>query len=76
MRVIVVLAAAALLAACQTTDGSDWIAGKATTPFSQAKRTCQDQQEFVADKDKRPQFFTECMAALGWTPRVGAAAST
>lgn len=73
MRTLGLLAALALLAACQTTDDSEWTRGSVSTPFNQAERTCQDQQAFVADEAKRPAFFTECMAALGWTPRAGSA---
>jgi hypothetical protein len=73
MRGIAPLAALALLAACQTIEDSDWVGGRLGTPFNQAERTCHDQQEFVAEKDKRPHFFTECMAAFGWTPKAGAA---
>ena len=73
MRIVrvapVVLALA--LAACETTNSSDWTGGSGT-PFKQAERTCQEELKTISKADNRRDFFIGCMSALGWTPRAGA----
>lgn len=68
-----ILAAAVVLplAACQTTDDSQWVAAGQGVPFNRAEETCEDQQDFIADDEARPAFFVKCMVALGWTPKDG-----
>lgn len=59
------------MAACQTTDDSQWLAAGQGVPFNRAKKTCEDQQDFIAEEAARPAFFVKCMSALGWTPKAG-----
>ena len=66
-----VLAAALLLSACETTNESEWASAPEGTPFDHAERTCESQQEAIAEEAARPAFFVKCMAAFDWTPRPG-----
>lgn len=59
------------LAACESTNSSDWTGG-ATTPFKQAERSCGDLLKSVKLEADRRDFFIGCMGALGWAPRPGA----
>lgn len=59
------------LAACETTNSSDWTGGEGT-PFKQAERSCQDMMGTIAKEVERREFFIGCMRALGWTPKPGA----
>ncbi|GGD93686.1 hypothetical protein GCM10011515_11840 [Tsuneonella deserti] len=60
-----------MLAACETTNSSDWSGGPGT-PFKQAERSCQDLLGSVSKEEDRRDFFVGCMRALGWTPKPGA----
>jgi hypothetical protein len=60
-----------ILAACETTNSSDWTGGKGT-PFQQAERSCNDLLPSVEKEESRRDFFIGCMHALGWTPKPGA----
>jgi hypothetical protein len=59
------------LAACETTNSSDWNGG-AGTPFKQAERSCQEELKTISKAENRRDFFIGCMGALGWTPEAGA----
>lgn len=61
------------LAGCQTTKESEWTSARGGTPFDQAEKTCEIQQEFIAEEAARPGFFVKCMAAFDWTPEAGRA---
>lgn len=65
------IAAALLVAGCQTTRESDWASAPGGTSFDHAERTCEDQQEFIAEKSARTGFFVKCMAAFDWRPQAG-----
>lgn len=70
-RILVAATLAALaLAACETTNSDEWI-GEGETDFNQAERGCRAQTESIAEEENRPEFFVECMEALGWRPRPG-----
>ncbi len=71
MRVLLLLLALLALAACETTNSSDWTGGKGT-PFKQAERSCNELLPTVAKEEDRRDFFIGCMQALGWTPKDGA----
>ena len=60
-----------LLAACETTNSSDWNGGSGT-PFKQAERTCQEELKNISKEENRRDFFIGCMSALGWALRPGA----
>jgi hypothetical protein len=60
-----------LLAACETTNSSDWIGGEGT-PFKQAERSCNELLPTISKEEDRRAFFIGCMRALGWTPKAGA----
>jgi hypothetical protein len=59
------------LAACETTNSSDWTGG-GRTPFKQAERSCNELLPTVSKEESRTDFFVGCMKALGWTPKRGA----
>lgn len=71
VRLPLILASALAIAACQTVDDSQWLAAGEGVPFNRAEKTCEDQQEFVAEEGAKPAFFVKCMAALGWAPKAG-----
>ena len=72
-----VLALCALaLAGCETTNSKDWVEGDPSVPFNDAEETCEDQAESIEEEENRPEFFADCMAALGWTPKPGTTFST
>ena len=60
-----------VLAACETTNSSDWTGGEGT-PFKQAERSCNELLPTVEKEEARREFFIGCMGALGWTPKPGA----
>jgi hypothetical protein len=60
-----------LLAACETTNSSDWNGGSGT-PFKQAERSCNELLPTVSKAESKRDFFIGCMSALGWTPKPGA----
>lgn len=60
-----------VLAACETTNSSDWSGGQGTS-FKQAERSCTDLLPGISKEENRRDFFIGCMQALGWTPRPGA----
>ena len=62
---------ALVLAACETTNSSDWTGGGGT-PFKQAERTCQEELKNISKEENRRDFFIGCMSALGWALRPGA----
>ena len=66
------LGAAVALSGCETTNEDDWT-GVARKPFDQAERTCEEQAARIAEESERPDFFTDCMGAYGWTRRSDAA---
>lgn len=68
---IAAMALTLVLAACETTNSSDWTGGSGT-PFKQAERTCQEELKNISKEAGRRDFFIGCMEALGWTPRPGA----
>ena len=68
---VVALILIVALAACETTNSSDWNGGGGT-PFKQAERSCQDLMGTIAKEDARREFFVVCMRAFGWTPKPGA----
>ncbi len=70
-RVILVLSSALGLAACESTNSSDWTGGT-RTPFGQAERSCNDLLPTVTKEEDRREFFIGCMGALGWAPKPGA----
>jgi hypothetical protein len=71
VRRVAPIAVLLALAACETTNSSDWTGG-AGTPFKQAERSCNELVPSVAKQESRRDFFVGCMKALGWTPRPGA----
>jgi hypothetical protein len=60
-----------VLAACETTNSSDWVGGNGT-PFKQAERSCREELKDISKADNGRDFFIGCMGALGWAPRPGA----
>ena len=71
LRSASVIAILLVLAACETTNSSDWTGGPGT-PFKQAERSCNDLLPTVSEEGDRRAFFVGCMKALGWTPKPGA----
>ncbi|QDM40046.1 MULTISPECIES: hypothetical protein [Bacteria] len=70
-RFALALVCALSLAACESTNSSDWAGGE-RTPFKQAERSCNQLLTGVSKEEDRREFFIGCMGALGWTPRPGA----
>jgi hypothetical protein len=64
------IAILSLLAACETTNSSDWTGGQGT-PFKQAERSCDDLLPSIAKEESKRDFFIGCMQALGWTLKPG-----
>ncbi len=71
MRTLIPFMMLGALAACETTNSSDWTGGKGT-PFKQAERSCNELLPTVEKEDDRRDFFIGCMQSLGWTPKSGA----
>ncbi len=67
------LVTALLVAGCETTNESEWASAPGGTSFDHAERTCEDQQEFIAEESARTGFFVKCMAAFDWSPEAGSA---
>ena len=59
-----------LLAACETTNSSEWNGGQGT-PFKQAERSCNELLPTIAKEESQRDFFIGCMQALGWTLKPG-----
>ena len=59
---------------CQSTTSDDWDGG-ASTPFTQAERSCEEQTQSIRSEEPgaKREFFVGCMSALGWTPKPGRA---
>ena len=72
MRLLLLVLMLGTLAACETTNSSDWTGGEGT-PFKQAERSCNELLPTVAKQEDRRDFFMGCMQALGWTPKANAA---
>jgi len=71
LRRVAPIAMLLVLAACETTNSSDWAGGEGT-PFKQAERSCNELLPTVEKEEDRREFFIGCMTALGWTPKPGA----
>ena len=76
MRLLAMPLAALSLAGCETTNGSDWVENDPSVPFDDAESTCEEQTESIENEENRPEFFTDCIVALGWTPKPGTTFST
>lgn len=70
LRRAVPIAVLLALAACETTNSSDWTGGDGT-PFKQAERSCNELLPTVSKEEDRREFFIGCMKALGWSPKPG-----
>lgn len=60
----------ATLGACRTTAEADWMGNPSLKPFRQAAETCEVQVNAIRIGAERDRFYVECMAALGWRPRL------
>ena len=74
-RIAIALSLLAALSACETVNSDGWTGG-ASTPFSQAEETCEEQVDKIEDETRKPIFFTECMRAFGWEPKPGVVPNT
>ena len=70
-RTALLLAAALVLSACETTNSDDWNGGE-RTPFKQAEKSCESLLPDIGKDADRREFFIGCMGALGWLPKPGA----
>ncbi len=70
-RTALLLAAAFVLSACETTNSDDWSGGEGT-PFKQAEKSCESLLPDIGKDEDRREFFIGCMGALGWSPKPGA----
>ncbi|MEW4448041.1 hypothetical protein [Qipengyuania sp. JC766] len=70
-RFFIIAVAACTLAACETTNESEWIGtGEPQTPFDQAEDTCEKQIVDIEEEDAdKTAIFIRCLAAFGWEPR-------
>ncbi len=71
MRVAFAILSLCVLAACETTNSSDWTGGS-STPFAQAEKSCGELLKSIGKPADRREFFIGCMGSLGWTPKPGA----